>query len=78
MIIRLKDTEIKLNDHEVKSTKRVISQFLDTVRNVSDKEVAPTYWFTLLIMMHIMSQEMLDDYDIETMALIMDKLGKDN
>ncbi|MCR5293427.1 MAG: hypothetical protein K6E28_11190 [Eubacterium sp.] len=76
MIIRLKDTEIKLNDMEVKSTKRLVSQFLDSVRNATEKEIAPTYWFTLLVMMHIMSQDMLDDYDIETIALIMDKLGR--
>ena len=74
MVIVIKGTEIKLNDEEFRSAKRVISQFLDSVRNVSDKEVTPTYWFTLLMMMHIMSQEMINDYDVETMALIMDKL----
>ncbi len=76
MIIKLKDTEIKLNNREVKSAKRLVSQFLDSVKNVTDKEIAPTYWFTLLIMMHVMSQEMIDDFDTETIALIMDKLGR--
>lgn len=76
MIVKLKDIDIKLNNNEVKSAKRLVSQFLDSVKNVTEKEIAPTYWFTLLIMMHIMSQEMIDDFDTETIAMILDKLGR--
>ncbi len=75
MIVDFKDSKIKLDPKEVASTKRVVSQFIDYVKSLSDKELAPTYYFTLLMMMHIMSQEMLDDFDEKTIKYIMERLG---
>lgn len=75
MIMHFKNTELKLNPREVKSTKKAISQFLAHIKEITENELAPTYYYTLLIMMHIMSQELLDDFDEETLASIFNRLG---
>lgn len=76
MIVQFKDTSLKLNSHEVKAAKRAISRFLDNVKGVSEKELTPTYYFTLLLMMHLISQELLNDFDQEVIEEIMTKLGR--
>lgn len=75
MIMHFKDTDIKLNPREVKSAKKAISQFLAHIKELTENELAPTYYYTLLIMMHIMSQELLNDFDEETLASIFNRLG---
>lgn len=75
MTIKIRNVEVKLKKREVKSCKRAISQFISHVKDLAEGELAPTYYFTLLIMMHIMSQEFLDDFSPETLAEIMNKLG---
>lgn len=75
MTIKIRNIEVKLKKREVQSTKRAISQFISHVKELSEGELAPTYYFTLLIMMHIMSQEFLNDFSPETLAEIMNKLG---
>ncbi len=75
MIMHFKNTELKLNPREVKSAKKAVSQFLNHIKEITENELAPTYYYTLLIVMHIMSQELLNDFDEETLAGIFNRLG---
>lgn len=78
MIMHFKNVDLKLDPREVKSTKKAVSQFLAHMKEITENELAPTYYLTLLIMMHVMSQELLDDFDEETLASIFNRLGAKN
>lgn len=75
MIVYFRNSSLKLNPREVRSTKRAVTNFINHVKKLSKNELAPTYYFTLLMMMHIMSQELLNDMDEETLAYIMNRLN---
>lgn len=74
MKIRIKGTTLKLNNREVASCKRVISSIIDKLQEKTDKNLSPTYFFTFLIIMHVMSQSILNEFDEKTLAEIMSKL----
>lgn len=77
MKITIKDKEIQLNNREVRSAKRLVSNFLDSVRSASKEKLCPTYYFTLLIIMHTMSQSLINEIDADTFQDIMSKLSRD-
>ncbi len=75
MIVYFRDAMIKLNPHDVRSTKKAVTNFINHANDLSKDQMNPTYYFTLLMMMHIMSQELLNDMDAQTLANIMNKLN---
>lgn len=75
MQINIKGNELKLNKREVSSCKRIISEFIDNVKSSSKNGLRPTYYFTFLIILHVMSQQLLEDLDDESLNLIFNKLG---
>lgn len=77
MNMYFKNGTIRLNKKEVRSTKKLITQFISNVKKEADNNLSPTYYFTLLMMMHVMSQELLNDFDEATLTNIMNRLGAD-
>lgn len=75
MRLTIKNKEIKLNKREVRSAKKIISNFLDKIKNSSRDNLCPTYYFTMLIVMHTMSQSLLNELNADTLRDIMEKLG---
>ena len=75
MQINIKGKEINLNKREVASCKRIISEFIDNVKGASKDGLRPTYYFTFLIIMHVLSQQLLEDLDDDSLNLIFNKLG---
>jgi len=76
MIITIKDTELHLNNNEVRSAKLLITNFINKIRDASEQNLNPTYYFTALIIMHTLSQSLINDIDVETMKIIIDILQK--
>ena len=76
MQIKIKEKEIKLKTGEVTSAKKVVSRFLDEVRRQSWNFQQPTYYFTVLIIMHLISKEALDNMDPDSLAKIMDAFSE--
>lgn len=74
MKIKIKGTTLKLNNREVMSCKKIISAFINKLYEKSEKNVTPTYFFTFLIIMHVMSQSILNEFDENTLADIISKL----
>ena len=74
MILRIRGKLLKMNDREVKATRDLVLKFMKYVQDASDEPVPPTYWFTFLIMMHVLSQEMLNDFDSKTIEQVMKRL----
>lgn len=74
MKLTVNNIQMEFNDREVKSCKRVVSNFIDMVRESADNNLSPTYYFTFLLIMHLMSQSLIDEFDAKTMASIINRL----
>lgn len=71
MKITVKGRELHLDNREVKSAKRVVTRFMEGVNRTSKSQQQPTYYFTVLLMMHILSQDAIDHMDINSLAKVM-------
>lgn len=76
MQIKINEREIRLKPDEVASAKKVVSRFLDEIRRQSWNFQQPTYYFTVLIVMHLISQEALDNMNPDSLAKIMDAFSE--
>lgn len=74
MKITINNREITLNNQEVKSAKNMVSRFISNIKQESERSGQPTYLFTSLIIMHIMSEEMLDEIDAKTLEYLMNQI----
>ena len=74
MKIKIGDTTIKLNNREVTSCKKIVSKFINVVQKETDDKKTPTYFFTMLIVMHVMSQSVLSEFDSAVIEEIIEKL----
>ena len=74
MKIKIGDTTIKLNKREVASCKKIVSKFINVVQKETDDKKTPTYFFTMLIVMHVMSQSVLSEFDSAVIEEIIEKL----
>lgn len=76
MIIHLKDTAIQLNPSEVRAAKKLISRFTTSVSSASKRTGQISFYFTVLIIMHMMSQQLLETFDPKDLQEIMKKYQK--
>ena len=83
MKIRVGDYEIPLDNREVKLVKNQIAEFLLGMKTIGDKYQLPSFYFTTLIVTHIMTAELLDDLSskeledaMKAIILIYDKNRK--
>lgn len=76
MRIKINEKEIVLNNREVKSAKYILSQFLNKIQDEARRNEQPTYYFTMLIVMQLMSQELIDEIDPEHLEYIMNSISK--
>ena len=76
MIIHLKDTAIQLNPSEVRAAKKLISRFITSVSSASKRTRQISFYFTVLIIMHMMSQQLLETFDPKDLQEIMKKYQK--
>lgn len=74
MKYKVNGRELLLNNAEVKSAKRVVASFLKNIDKLAAERHQPTYYFTALLVMHLMSQEALDNMDPDNLARIMNTL----
>lgn len=71
MKIYIKDREIKLIPRDVKIAKKIILGFMNSVKTKSQKLNAPTFYYTFLLMMHLMSQDQINALTPDTMQLLL-------
>lgn len=74
MRIRIKNKEILLNNAEVASAKKITTEFLEHVRKNSRENNQPTYYFTVLIVMNALSQELIEEMDIKNLEMLMNSI----
>ena len=76
MIIHLKDTAIQLNPSEVRAAKKVNFSFHHFCKFGIKTHRPNSFYFTVLIIMHIMSQQLLETFDPKDLQEIMKKYQK--
>lgn len=72
MIVNIKENPVKLNKREQASCTRIITKIIERVRVKAAKNNSPTYYYTFIIVMHIVSGMLIDLSDPKVMAKIMD------
>lgn len=77
MIVTINGQDMHLNPREVRSAKKIITGFMDRMRKHCAKSGMPTYFFTFLVVLHVMSQEALNTYDSKNMAFILETLEEE-
>ena len=73
MKITIHGTSIPLNNKEVKAAKKIISKFLQNMKKMEEEYMRPSWYLTVLIVMHTLSRELLDSIDPESIQLIFKK-----
>ena len=74
--IEIMGRKLHLNKGEVNSCKKIICQFIDKVKDTAKTKVSPTYYFTFLIVMHHLSQELLSEMNEDSLEIVFNRLGK--
>ena len=67
--------EIFLSPKEVEAAKKIVGDFLHSVKTKSEEYQNPTFYFTTLIMMHYMSKNQLDAITPETLQKIINSVN---
>ena len=76
MTYKINGKSIKLNRAEVKISRRILAKYLKRIEGSAKEHHLPTFFFTFLIVAHVMTQEALDNMDPENLAMIMNTLNK--
>lgn len=62
---------IHLIDRDVKVAKQTIRHFLETSKKEAEKNGSSTYYYTLLVAMHLISADMINAYTPDVLAAIL-------
>ena len=71
MNIKINDKEMNLNNNEVKRARKISSEFLKNIEETSTKHTQKSFYFTTLIVMHVLTQQLLDEMDADTLSKYM-------
>ena len=75
MRIRINGRNLKLNPADTAVCRRQVARIIQAVQDASVKRKRPSYYFTFLIMMHVMSEEFLQDIYPYTLQKLMDQFA---
>lgn len=71
MKIVIDNKTIRLIDRDVEVAKKTINHFLKTSKKEADEKGATSYYYTLLVCMHIMSTALIESLTPEVLELIL-------
>lgn len=75
MRIQISGVEIQLDSQEVKSAKKMTLEYLNRIKIEAQAASQPTYFFTTLIVMHLLSQELIDEMDSKSLEMILNRIN---
>lgn len=73
MRINVKGKELVLNNDDVKICRKHVGQVIQDVKDVCEENRAPAFFFTFLIIMHVLSAEMLNSMDAEVIESVVNR-----
>lgn len=71
MTIKINGKDVVLNANEVKQAKKIVSEFLKNVEESSTRHAHKSFYFTMLVVMHVLTQQILDEMDADTFGKYM-------
>lgn len=71
MRLKIRNEMIELDNKEVQAAKTMIAKFISEVRKESYERNEPTFFFTSLLIMHLMSQEAINKLDPKDFSIMM-------
>lgn len=72
MQIRVNNETIHLDTQEVRFCREQVARIIKSVKEASRRRRRASYYFTFLIVMHVMSQNLLNEIDPKDLQMIMD------
>ena len=69
---------ITLADRDVKAAKKMLRHFMDKSREIADSKKATTFYYTLLIVMNVISTEYIQSVTPEVLALLLNSASENN
>lgn len=77
MIIQVNDRSIKLKNSEVKVAKNIVTAFLKNVQEHCTKIGAFSLYFTVLIIAHTITADLINTYEPDKLKKILDALNSE-
>lgn len=77
MIIQVNDRSIKLKNSEVKVAKNIVTTFLKNAQEHCAKIGAFSLYFTVLIIAHTITADLINTYDPDKLKKILDALNSE-
>ena len=71
MKVILGNKEIKLVEADVKTSKKLIRDFLGQVKAQAEENELNTFYYTMLVVMYVMSNDLIDSLTPEVLATIL-------
>ena len=71
MVININNEKIELDNKEVQAAKTMVAKFISEVRKESFENNEPTFFFTALIIMDLMSQDAINKLDPKDFSVMM-------
>lgn len=75
MTVNFDGYEIKLPELEMASCKKISTRFIEHTKKIAEEKGYPTYYFTLLFTLRMMSEELIRDIGPDKLEVIMKALG---
>ena len=64
--------EVHLVERDVKLARKLVTEFLNSVKNNAEEHDAPTLYMTTLIVMHLISKNQIDALTPESLRLLLE------
>lgn len=71
MRIVISGKEVNLVDRDVKVAKKLCRRFLKTAKQRAEEAHAPTFYLTLLVVMHLMANDYISAISSDTLAILL-------
>lgn len=65
-----------LESNEVKQSRKVCAEFLKSIEKISNDHAQKSFYFTTLIVMHVLTQQVLDEMDPQTLSEYMKMINE--
>lgn len=68
--------EVELKKEEVSACKKMVTKFFEQIRALSARRIAPTFYWTAVIVTHVITTEMLNTIDSDFLEKLLNSSDK--
>lgn len=71
MKIYVMGKDFKLNGKDVSTAKKMALEYFENIRKLSVQHIAPKLYWTSIVVMHVVTNELLNSIDPESLAMLL-------